>query len=204
MTSDYDFENLSGYKHLPEFMCDQKVTMDREEELRQRYEAEKKEERFRRRYEAEKEEEELRRRHEGENAEEESGTEEQQIPSLNPSSAPQEELRLASGYQKPVNDPFTPPSLTQRQVGLQHVTSTSPHDHQALFNIVYYHYSTRNDPELQTVLGPITDVIKTLYVKIDNLETRNAVLVERLESAQNDLVGERQRSVRRSSRFFFR
>ena len=119
-----------------------------------------------------------------------------------------QELPMPAQYHQPINASFPPPTLIQRQSDVLDIIYTGPGVYtgpgtlEVFTNLMNYQYSTRASPQLQSVSGPVAEVINTLYTRIDELETTNAVLLHRLGNAQDALDEECQRNTRQQAFYF--
>ena len=117
-------------------------------------------------------------------------TEVQEHSLVPPSSVPEETEKICCS-QLPVNEPFQYPTLVHRTVNDEIITSNDSHD-QVFSSLINYSYGTRNNPQLESLIGSVAYVLKMLYIRLDGLETLNTMLQDSLEAVEKTLDIERQ------------
>jgi len=122
-------------------------------------------------------------------------------PPLPVPSVPLEEKVIYHG-ETPTGKIYTPPALIQRQINRMRIHLDANDDPEPFSKLIAYVYSTTTNPQPRIVIDKVSNVLNTLYTRIEKLEMDNAVLKLSLEEAQDDLDMEQRRNMRSQYYYF--
>ena len=118
-----------------------------------------------------------------------------------PTSSVLEETEKICCSELPADEPFQPPTLVHRRVNGVIITSNDSYDH-VFSSVINYSYGTRNNSQLESVIGSVAYVLSILYIRPDGLEALNKLLQDRLDVVKESFDMERQMRMRLEDRDF--